>query len=96
MNIIYLKLLKPWGQYNEGETVRFGDSKGRPLIAKGIGVEVKAPKTEPAKAPPVAELKVEAKPEAETATLAPGAEIPVETAEVAPRRPGRPRTRGGE
>jgi hypothetical protein len=99
MNIIYLKLLKPWGQYKEGETVRFGESKGRPLIAKGIGVEVKAPKKE--ELPQEAELKVEPvpekKPEAETATLAPGAEILAETADVTPRRRGRPAgQRGGD
>lgn len=88
MNIIYLKLLKPWGQYQVGETVRFGESKGRPLIAKGIGIEIKAPKEE--KPPEKAELKVEPvpekKPEVETATAEPQGE----TADVTPRRRGRP------
>ena len=84
MNVIYLKLLKAWGEYQAGDTVRFGESKGRPLIAKGVGVEVKAPKEE--KPPEKAELKVEPapekKPEVETATAEPVAE----TADVTPRR----------
>jgi len=38
--IIYLKMTKPWGGFNVGDVVRFGENKGRGRIEKGEGIEV--------------------------------------------------------
>jgi len=88
MKIIYVKLIKPWGQYTTGDIVPCGESKGRTIIAQGRGVEVPAPKAE--KKTETAELKVEAKPVVETATAEPSIDNGVETADVTPRKRGRP------
>ena len=69
--IIYLKMTKPWGGFNVGDVVRFGENKGRGRIEKGEGIEVakqkavndpapvrRSPKIETADAPPPAEKAV--------------------------------------
>jgi hypothetical protein len=40
MKYIFVKLLKNYGSFLSGQVVRYGESKGRPIIQKGIGVEV--------------------------------------------------------
>jgi len=69
MNYIWLKLIKDWGSHQEGDIVKFGESKGRPLIEKGTAIEVDAPVAVPETAPVV-----------ETATVT----VVAETAEVMP------------
>lgn len=94
---IYVKLIKEWGGFQIGDVVRFGWSKGIGRIEKKEGIQVpkqRAVNDPPAeKAPPVAELKVEAKPAVETATIEPLDLKDTETAEVTPRRRGRPATK---
>ena len=99
---IYVKLTKEWGGFQIGDVVRFGWNKGMGRIDKKEGVQV--PKQRAVNDPPepkiekplsVAELKVEAKPVVETATAEPAEQPNTETAEVTPRRRGRPSTKNG-
>ena len=86
--MIYVKLLKPWGGWVEGDVIRFGESKGRSRIELGIGVEVskqKAVNDIQAEELEAAKRKAE-KPKVETATLKPDAE----TAEVTPQKIQKP------
>lgn len=86
-NLIRLKLLKKWGEYDAGSVLDFGESKGAPLIAKGIAERVS--RTEKKK-----EVKVEKKkkPKAETAMMEPIAETAEVTPEIKNRR-GRPKNK---
>jgi hypothetical protein len=64
MKYIWIKLLKNYGSFKAGDIVRYGDSKGRPIIAKGFGEEVPEQKavndtiTEPVRVAPVVETAV--------------------------------------
>jgi len=71
--LIYLKLLKKWGEYKPGDTAMFDERKGRPLIANGTAIELKKqeakvetavqePAGETAEAPPLKEKKTKKKP----------------------------------
>ena len=97
---IYVKLTKEWGGFRVGDVVRFGWNKGMGRIEKKEGVQV--PKQQAVNDPPVekvipiAELKVEAKPVIETATAEPSEQPKVETAEMTPRRRGRPPMKNGD
>jgi hypothetical protein len=94
---IYVKLIKEWGGFRVGDVVRFGWNKGMGRIEKKEGIEVKKqhavndpPEPKIEKPLSVAELKIEAKPVIETATAEPAEQPRTETAEVTPRRRGRP------
>jgi len=96
MKDIYGKLLKEWGGFQIGDVVRFGRSKFDHLAADGIVEKTHKQRALNDPEPP-AELKVEPKPKEppviETATAEPPENV--ETAEVTPRRRGRPK-KGGD
>lgn len=89
MKDIYLKMTKEWGGFRVGDVVRFGYTKGLGRIENGEGVKVSKqqavndPEPKPKKK----------KPEVETATVDLSVEK-VETAEVTPKKAGRPKKRG--
>lgn len=73
---IRLKLLKQWGEYGAGSVIDFGESKGLPLIAKGIAEKTNEALNKTQRS------KKKQRPQAETAMMEPAAE----TAEVTPTK----------
>ena len=75
MSKIALKLITKWGGHQPGWESYFDERKGRPLVAKGIAVEISGkPKTTPQqRKKPKVEAAVK-KPDAEKATVTPDIE----------------------